>query len=164
MFEMLQLKEMSGQMENLISGRGWLICKGIFGIYVCALAIMDIRTRKLHFGFLISGFLIAAAGWKYRVDAKAAYVIAGFIAGLICMAISRITEESFGYGDSILVMILGSFLGIWELLYVMLFASALAALYSVMMILTKKMNRKSTIPFVPFIASGYIGGMMIGIF
>lgn len=159
--KMLQLKEMSGY---LTGGTGWMVCKVIFGAYICILAVMDIRTKKLHLGLLISGFLISAAGWKYRVDIQPVCLIAGFMAGVICMFISRITEESIGYGDSILVMVLGSFLGIWELLYVMLFASGFASVFSVVMILNKKMNRKAVIPFVPFLASGYIGGMIFGIF
>lgn len=164
MFTVQQLREITSQISNGLNGNGWLVCKVIFGIYICILAIMDIRTKKLHLGFLISGFLLSAAGWRYHSDTGSVYIAAGFFAGVCCMIISRLTREAFGYGDSILVMITGSFLGIWELLYMMLFASVLASAYSVVMMIRKKLSKKSAIPFVPFLASAYVGGMIFGIY
>ena len=80
------------------------------------------------------------------------------------MIISRVTGESLGYGDSLLIMVAGGFLGLWDLLSVLAAAFSLAAGYGAVMMIRKKFHRKTAFPFGPFLAAAYMGGLIIDIF
>lgn len=152
--------------EELISA--WLtenagvLFRMLFALYLLILTVMDIRTRKLHLGILLLGFPLAASGRIIVGNIPAALVIAGGASGALFVIVSRVTEEAFGYGDSILITITGIFLGIWDLLSMLVTAFFLSAVFSGIMISRKKYTRKSAFPFVPFLAAAYLGGVLIG--
>ena len=95
---------------------------------------------------------------RYPHDSTAA----GAGVGIVFLVVSRVTDESLGYGDSILILIMGGFLGFWNILSLLVAAFSMAALFSIFMLLRKKFHRKSAFPFVPFLTAAYIGGMIIG--
>ena len=91
---------------DMIINNRWLICQCIFLAYISVLAIMDFRSRKLPLKFLLSGFLIVAGGWICREDLSPVLAAAGGCTGLVFLFISRISGEAFGYGDSILILVI----------------------------------------------------------
>ena len=86
----------------------------------------------------------------------------GILTGFLFMGISRLTEEKIGYGDSLLIIVLGTFLGMWKLLILLLGAFGLAAAVSILLMIKRKFTRKSMIPFVPFLTVAYMGEMLGG--
>lgn len=56
--------------------------------------------------------------------------------------LSWFTQESFGYGDSILILILGILSGGWNLLWILFAAFLIASVYGGIMIARKKYTRK----------------------
>ena len=89
-------------------------------------------------------------------------VAGGILTGFLFMGISRLTEEKIGYGDSLLIIVLGTFLGMWKLLILLLGAFGLAAAVSILLMIKRKFTRKSMIPFVPFLTVAYMGEMLGG--
>ena len=87
---------------------------------------------------------------------------AGGGVGLVFIIISRVSGESFGYGDSILITIMGIFVGFWDILGLLMGAFSMAAVFSAVMMIRRRFSRKTSFPFVPFLAAAYIGGMLIG--
>ena len=145
-----------------ITENAGIFFKILFAVYILILAVMDIRTRRLHLGILLSGFPLAVVGRIAVGNIPAALVIAGGASGALFVIVSRVTEEAFGYGDSILITITGIFLGIWDLLSMLVTAFFLAAVFSGIMLSRKQYTRKSSFPFVPFLAIAYLGGVVIG--
>lgn len=145
-----------------ITENAGIFFKILFAVYILILAVMDIRTRRLHLGILLSGFPLAVVGRIAVGNIPAALVIAGGASGALFVIVSRVTEEAFGYGDSILITITGIFLGIWDLLSMLVTAFFLAAVFSGIMLSRKQYTRKSSFPFVPFLAIAYLGGALIG--
>ena len=88
-------------------------------------------------------------------------IIAGILAGAFFLLISKLTKESFGYGDSILIVIMGAFLGFWSLMSVLFMAFFMAGLFSVIMLLKTKFHKKSKFPFIPFLMAAYAGGIIL---
>ena len=128
---------------------GWVFCQITFLIYMIILAVMDIKRRQVHLGFLLSGII---------------WVILSVIcerAGAFFLLISKLTKESFGYGDSILIVIMGAFLGFWSLMSVLFMAFFMAGLFSVIMLLKTKFHKKSKFPFIPFLMAAYAGGIIL---
>nr|WP_294492839.1 A24 family peptidase [uncultured Mediterraneibacter sp.] len=149
---------------EIIGENRWLICQMVFAGYLCVLTVMDIRTKKLNLLFLLSGFILVIAGGFCGRDIPPVILITGGAVGIVFFLTSRFTEESFGYGDSILILIMGSFLGFWNILSLLMAAFLMAAVFSVFMLVKKKFSRKSAFPFVPFLMIAYSGGMLLGIY
>ena len=121
---------------------GQLCCVG----YLCYLSVLDIQKRRLPEGLLAAGVGVAAAIAALRI-------FWGFGPFLLSLAI---TDEAFGYGDSILIIALGLFLGLWKLLYLLMAAFGLSAVYSMVMMKKQNFQRTTTLPFVPFFGAAYI--------
>ena len=147
---------------DMIINNRWLICQCIFLVYIAALAVMDFKYRKLPLKTLLSGLFIAAAGCLCGREISPVLLATGGCMGIVFLLISRVSGESFGYGDSILILIIGIFLGFWNLMYLLLGAFSMAAVFSAVMMIKHRFNRKSSFPFVPFLAAAYLGGMFIG--
>lgn len=144
--------------------QSWLICRVIFAGYLGVLTVMDIRNKRLNLLFLLSGFLLMTAGFFCKREIHPLLLATGAGVGIVFLLASRVTGESFGYGDSILIMIMGGFLGFWDILSLLTAAFLLAAVFSVIMLVWKKFNRKTAFPFVPFLMIAYTGGMILGMY
>lgn len=144
--------------------QSWLICRVVFAGYLGVLTVMDIRNKRLNLLFLLSGFLLMTAGFFCKREIHPLLLATGAGVGLVFLLASRVTGESFGYGDSILIMIMGGFLGFWDILSLLTAAFLLAAVFSVIMLVRKKFNRKTAFPFVPFLMIAYTGGMILGMY
>ncbi len=72
------------------------------------------------------------------------------------------TEDIVGGGDIKILFPIGLFLG-WKMMIVALFISIVAAgIISFILIILKRLNRKDTIPFGPFIALGTVVTILFG--
>ena len=158
---MFQTRRIENAADIIIKNR-WFICQCIFLVYIAALAVMDFKYRKLPLKTLLSGLFIAAAGCLCGREISPVLLATGGCMGIVFLLISRVSGESFGYGDSILILIIGIFLGFWNLMYLLLGAFSMAAVFSAVMMIKHRFNRKSSFPFVPFLAAAYLGGMFIG--
>ena len=162
MFQVFGTQLMTGSVTAFIMDNRWIMCQLLFAVYMSILAIMDIKWKKLSLAALMSGFIILTAGFLCGRNIHVMLLAAGAGVGIVFMVVSRVTEEAFGYGDSILILIMGGFLGFWNILFLLVAAFSMAALFSIFMLLRKKFHRKSAFPFVPFLTAAYIGGMIIG--
>ncbi len=158
MFKMYRV----GNMIFVIKENMWILYQVVFTGYLLFLSVTDIRKRKLRLGILLAGFPIVTAVRLISRDIPAAILLAGAAVGITFLIISKATEEAFGYGDSILIMILGILLGFWSVLCLLVAAFFMAAVFSGIMLVKKRFTRKSSMPFVPFLTAAYIGGMLIG--
>ena len=82
----------------------------------------------------------------------------------LTVLLSGVLEEAFGYGDSVLILIMGGFLGFWDILALLTGAFILAAAFSLILLIRSRFQRKDTFPFVPFLTAAYLGGMAFGIY
>ena len=114
---------------------GWVFCQITFLIYMIILAVMDIKRRQVHLGFLLSG--------------------------IIWVILSVICERTVSTGEIIAGILAGAFLGFWSLMSVLFMAFFMAGLFSVIMLLKTKFNKKSKFPFIPFLMAAYAGGIIL---
>ena len=150
------------QIWNFINENRWILFQMLFLLYLLILSWMDIRRRKLCLKLLLAGFPAAVLSGVLAADIPAVLLIAGGAVGVVFLCVSRATGEAFGYGDSILILILGSFLGFWNILSLLTAAFLLAAVFSAVMMAVKGFTRKSAFPFVPFLTAAYLGGVLSG--
>ena len=138
----------------------WAVSRGVCLGILLLLSYMDIRIRKVPVKILMAAGM-AAAGYHILCQEMNAWLLAGGMAvGLIFLFISRVTDESVGYGDSLAILILGVYLGFWELLEVLASAFCLLGVGVVILLGITRMSRKCLIPFFPFLTGGYILTML----
>lgn len=80
---------------------------------------------------------------------------------MLFLIISRVTEEGMGYGDSWGILVFGIYLGLWELIEVLLTAFFILAVFSAAVFIRKKLRGGYAIPFYPFLTGGYLTVMFI---
>ncbi len=147
---------------EMIADNRWILCQILFAGYMVALSAEDIRKKRLPLLFLLSGTVfIIIQGFCVR-EISMISLMAGGAVGALFLLISRMTRESFGYGDSILILVMGMFLGFGNIIYLLMGAFSMAAVFSIVMLIKTQFSRKSAFPFVPFLAAAYIGGMLLG--
>jgi prepilin signal peptidase PulO-like enzyme (type II secretory pathway) len=128
--------------------------------------VVDIRTRTIPTGGLVLAQLMVSFFIFYQWFAGEIDIyllIGGVTVGLVFLFISHVTREGIGYGDSWMILILGTYLGLWKLLEVLTWAFLGLALVSMGILALKKMSRKSVVPFVPFLAAGYLLTMILAV-
>lgn len=150
---MKEMKEMTQIYE--ISQAGCLF-------YLCSLSVVDIRRRKIPLWLLAAGGVLAIGCQIICREMPGILIVLGGAVGLMFLAVSKVTGEDFGYGDSILIGILGIYLGFWNLLGVLTAAFLFAAVAAMAVLVRRKFRRKTLLPFIPFLGLGYAMILLLG--
>lgn len=130
--------------------------KVICTCYLCMLAVVDIRKRSLPLWLLGIGAVLALTYQWIAREVPTVLWLSGAAVGIGFLIISKVTEEAVGYGDGLLIGVLGIYLGIWELFCLLVTAFFLAALYAAIIMMRRKFRKKASFPFVPFLGAAYV--------
>jgi len=131
---------------------------GVLFLVICT--YFDMKTKMLPVRLLVMGGIGVSISHIIQRENWWIYVM-GILLGAIFLLVSKVTKEGLGYGDSILILLLGAFVGLWQVLLVLVIAFVSAAIFSSVVLVLKKMSRRKQIPFVPFLLLGYIGGCLL---
>ena len=140
----------------------WKISDIIGLLFLIILSWSDIRKRK------VSGRILLLAGMAavlYQIVDKSmdeGQVLGGMILGVLFLFVSKVTEEGMGYGDSLGILILGTYLGFWKTLSVLMCSFFLLFCVLVPILWKKKMSRKAGLAFYPFLTGGYCWVLIAG--
>ena len=145
--------------ENL-----WMFFQAVIAVYLLVLSVIDIRWKKVSVRSLLILLAIAVLCQVLCSKGELRMMVAGGLCGGVFLFLSWFTQESFGYGDSILILILGILSGGWNLLWILFAAFLIASVYGGIMIARKKYTRKNSFPFIPFLTVAYLGGMIGGVY
>lgn len=122
-------------------------------------AYTDIKNREIMMIPVIITFITDMVSIVFSQDSSRANLI-GMIPGEVILLISFITKGKIGDGDAYLMIVIGLVLGIRRTLILMFIASAMAAVWAVAKMCIAKADRRDTIPFAPFLLSGYMGVLL----
>lgn len=129
-----------------------MICMGV----LMAAAVTDIRYRRIPVWILILGNVSAIIYQLLWHREDLLLLAGGVMVGGLFFLLSKVTEESIGYADSWGILCLGIYLGLWKLIEVLAGAFFLLALGAIIVLIRKKMKRKTALPFYPFLTAGYV--------
>ncbi len=139
-----------------------------FCLALLALAMIDLRTfllpDQITLPLLWAGLLCSVAG---LVPVAPAQAILGAATGyaslwLLAAAYHRVTRrEGMGHGDFKLLAALGAWLGLTALPTVILLASLLGLVSGVALIVQKRANRQTPMPFGPCLAAAGVGHLFL---
>lgn len=135
-----------------------VFCMGI----LLSLSVIDIHFRRIPVDILVMASIAALVYQGITRQADLWMAVGGAGVGILFLLVSKVTREGFGYGDSWAILALGIYLGLWGVLDVLAGTFCLLAAASLICLTAKKMSRKHTIPFIPFLAAGYLLSVLTG--
>lgn len=94
---------------------------------------------------------IAPDSLRYNIFSALAAATAVLIISLLCRLIS---PNAIGFGDVKLMMLMGLYLRFGRMWSAMLFSVIVAFVYSIFLVVVKKANRKTEMPFAPILLAG----------
>ena len=127
------------------------------GIWLSICSFQDIRRKEVHIILLLIGIVMGLFGSVAGVDITLQNRILGVTLGGFLLGLNIITKGQIGVADGLIVCIIGIALGFYTTSGMLLSALFLSALVSLVLIVLKKVKRKTTIPFIPFLLVGYVG-------
>lgn len=127
---------------------------------------IDLKKKIIPNAVVGTGFVIRAALLCYECfvcpgNSRAAFLnaAAGFAFGLLfLLLLSFITRHGIGYGDVKLFAWIGFSMGFTDTYSILFYSALSAAIAGLWLILVKKENRKTELPFGPFV---YIGVYLV---
>lgn len=136
---------------------GSVFMEAIVFVLLCICSIFDIRKKEIPLLILLAGFL-AALGvdiWHiWRGLVSVTEVAASILPGVFFLLLSFCTGEKIGYGDGLLLIIIGLFLGFGSSFLVVCISLICSSVFALILLVFCKAGRNSRLPFVPFLAIG----------
>lgn len=132
-----------------------VIGSGIWLVLLYA-AFVDWRTNLVHDAVLLAIALMGALFCLVTCQPLLHWGLGLGLNTLVMGSLAALSRRSIGMGDVKLIIALGLFLGPFKSFYLLFHASWIAALAAVVGILLKRVNPHQEIPFIPFIAAGYL--------
>ena len=111
-------------------------------------AIYDIRTRTVPVP-AVAGAAIAVLIFRLYNGITITELAAGLVPGILLLLLSYATGESIGTGDGLVICVLGLYGGLTKLLAVLGMSFILAALLAMVLLVFRRVGRKSELPFLP---------------
>lgn len=89
--------------------------------------------------------------------------IGGIVCGGVLFVIALIAKSALGMGDVKLFLVLGLLYGLTDAYGILLFSVIAMGIVSIILLIAKKVTRKSTIPMAPFVIIGFLLSILAGI-
>ena len=130
----------------------------VFVSFLILLTVSDLKWKLLPHPFTnlfaLVGFIFQAIDKSLNLTSF--YIVAsGFVVvGAIIFTLTQIFHEVLGGGDIKMMLALSVWMGVVKSAYVLLLAFGTGAFAALVLLALKKVNRKSTMPFGPFLALG----------
>lgn len=137
--------EMEKQMQN-----EYLIA--ILFISVCA--FFDIKRKEIPVLLIMIFGIVSIILVGISDNPDWMMILYSLIPGAALLTLSLCTRESIGYGDGFVVLVLGVLLGLSKCLSCVFLGFFLLSACSLLLLVLRKVNGKSRIPYMPFLAAG----------
>lgn len=138
---------------------------GLLGLLgICGLE--DIKIKRIRL-VVVNAFAILGVIFHILYQ-RISWIdmICGALLGVILLIIGYFTKEKIGYGDGLIFVATGIYLGFWNNLILLWLSTTLAGIYGLILMIFKKKKKDNEIPLVPFILGVYVvslifnGGML----
>lgn len=129
----------------------------VFLLYLFILSAFDLREKTVPSVLLILGGILAGAGAGYGILAGNLSLhqpLLGMIEGVILLLIAHLTQK-MGYADGIVLILIGLLTGYRGSLMVLCISSFLCAVFCMVLMIVRKINKNSRIPYIPFLSIAY---------
>lgn len=134
-----------------------IIMKLIMGAMLFLCSIQDIRYKRIRIWVVVLCAILMSICIPFLTSNSMMDRVGGSFVGGGVVLLSILTRGKIGMGDGIILCATGIGLGLWVNLELFAYALFLAAIVSIVLLVLRLVNRKHSIPFVPFLFLSYIG-------
>lgn len=134
-------------------------------LWLLGLSVYDVRYRRVPVWMILLGGGTAAGSGIFqcvRLESSPVGFLLGMIPGMVLLLLALGTQK-VGWADGVVLMFLGSALGFRRCLLAMMCSLVLISVVSVALLILKKANKGTAIPYVPFLTIGLLLCEMIGL-
>lgn len=124
-------------------------------IFLAAAAYEDYKTEKISMILIMTGAAISIAAAVINKD-NIMQILYGILTGNAILLIGYASREAVGYGDGLIFIITGIFLGWMNNIILIAGSLLLAAVCSIILMALRIKKRTDRIAFVPFILGAYV--------
>ncbi len=144
----------------------WRIVKSVCLLFYLGVGgLQDAKNKMVSIIWLVTGSVIAVVVGIVEViiveQRDPLSILIDIAVGGAFLAVSKVSDEKIGYGDSFTILILGVAIGTSVLINSLLFAFFASNIYIVVQRVRKRIRRGETIPFLPFFFLGYLGVVLV---
>ena len=128
---------------------------GVIGMVLAIQTFFDVKYKKVPviitaIGGII-GCIILFIQQRFNTE-----VIWTLLPGCLSMLYSKVSRESLGYGDSLMVLVMGLFYSLDQLLILLMIAFGIAGFTALILLVVFHRNKKYEIALFPFLFSAYV--------
>ena len=128
----------------------------LIGILLFAAGIVDMKRKQISRGMLLLLLLACCVAIPFKKEFNILDSIGGLTIGLCAIGVSIATREQIGKGDGIVIAAVGIALGAHKCILVVCTASFVMCVTAIIVLLFRKGNRQTRLPFLPAIFVGYL--------
>ena len=145
-----------------------LLQRCVLAVFGYIASVSDIREKKIenNLVLLLLGAWVITVAPQFFFRPSMAIMLCisagvGFlIAGVVFLTVYLFSHGGLGGGDVKFMAVAGLFLGFNGVLPAMLYGAALAAVTALILVASKRMGKKDSIPLAPFLYTGIILTML----
>ena len=132
------------------------------GLLLGLQSVYDIRSREIPTWTIPLGTVFGMVSWIGAFGGELGHLL-GVLVGVVALLFARISRQTMGYGDGLVLCNLGITLGLGACLRVLFVGFITGGVWALLLLIGKKANRKSRLPFVPFLFLGYLVEVILGL-
>lgn len=122
---------------------------------LAGLSVIDLRIKRIPvYGVVLLG--IIALAFRLLAGVGIWTLAVGVLPGAFLVLLAYATRESIGIGDGLVTCAMGIFCGIRQTVAVLGMALLLSAVLAMVLLVLKRAGRKTELPFLPCLCSGYL--------
>ena len=136
---------------------------GIIGVFITLLvgSFYDVRHKTIPLRVLGAGGIWAVINSIFLVGENGVLpalqtILGGMLPGAGLLLLGFLTEKKVGYGDGIVLIIMGILEGGQTVFLTFCVGLFLQSLFAVLLVILKKADKQTKIPFLPFLLAARI--------
>jgi len=129
--------------------------------YLAINSFTDIKKKKIY---VIVSLFFFVVGLVFSIISKQQSLISllgGVGIGVILLLVGKFSRQSVGFGDGLIFLVTGLYLGFTRNIVLLLYGLIICAVSSVILITFKKFKLKDKIPFAPFVLVAYVSMLLL---
>ena len=125
-------------------------------IFLVLCSIQDIREKRLSVKRLaVAGILFLIVSLVFE-EIPVEKRLCNLLPGMAAFLLAALTKEQIGYGDAASLVVLGILVSARAILGAVMGGLLLLSIFSIILLAGKKADRKTTMPFLPFLSAGML--------
>ena len=140
-------------------------------IWLSVLALIDWKEKIIPNQAILVGLIFwiiysALRVIKLKVPIKDQLIfslIGALVCGGLLLVVALIAKSALGMGDVKMFTVIGLIYGFVKAYNILLFTMIIMAVVSIILLIAKKVNRKTAVPMAPFAVFGFIVSILLGL-